>query len=91
MSLVWQVFSSWTINLLLLKTTFLPSGFDTQLFKNEEIFFFFQIFKIFLSNSSFVKALNETRKHFLLNVCHFHLSCSGTDIAFIEVSSEDFY
>lgn len=80
MSLVQQVFSSWTVNLLLLKTTFLPSGFDTQLFKNEETFSSFKYLRFFLSNSSFVKALNETRKHFLLNVCHFYLSCSGTDI-----------
>ena len=47
MSLAWQVFSSWTINLLLLKTTFLPSGFDTQLFKNEEIFSSFKYLRFF--------------------------------------------
>ena len=47
MSLVWQVFRSWTINLLLLKTTFLTSSFDTQLFKNEEIFSSFKYLRFF--------------------------------------------
>lgn len=80
LSFVLQGFNSWIVNRLLMKVTFLPSSFSTQLFKMEQSFSSFKYLRPL--DKQFLCQSSELDKNifFLLNVCHFHANCPGTDM-----------